>query len=186
VDVVTVDSGHEPFNRAATRNQCIRAAGDADVVVICDADTLLQREPLLAAIQQAPLDGLVHNPFSAVRGLTKDSTLRCLVGDQRSSKAAFQLSWAVGSAYVTTPTAWWAVGGMDERFTGWGFEDTAFAIAHRTLKAPMPRHEGIATQLWHPSAPRLGDPHYDAGVEHYAHYLAADGDAQRIRELIDA
>lgn len=184
VELIEVDSGHEPFNRAATRNECVRHGADHDVIVICDADTLLQQAPLLEAIEQAAVDNLVHNPFSVVRGLTKDSSLRCLVGDHRAPKAAFQLTWAVGTAYVTTPTAWWDIGGMDERFTGWGFEDTAFAIAHRTLKQPMPRHEGMATQLWHPSAPRLGDPHYDAGVEHYARYLAVDGDKAGVAELI--
>jgi hypothetical protein len=183
-DIIPIDTDHEPFNRAGARNAAVDRARDYDVIVICDADTILETEPLHSAINAALTDGLVHNPFTIVQALSQGSSSRWCKGNRNKPSIIFTCDWGVGSAYVTTPQAWWDIGGQDERFTGWGFEDTSFAIAHRTLKTPMPRHHGTATQLWHPPAPREGSRHYDAGVEHFAAYLAADGHAGMIQDLI--
>ncbi len=53
--MMDVDSGHRPFSRAASRNVGVKYAQEAgfDAVVLNDADTLPEREPLLAAIESA-------------------------------------------------------------------------------------------------------------------------------------
>jgi hypothetical protein len=184
VDIIPIDTEHEPFNRAGARNAAVRRAHEYDVIVICDADTIIEAEPLNRAITAAALDGLVHNPFTIIQALDQGSSSRWCKGNRNRASIIFTCDWGVGSAYVTTPQAWWDIGGQDERFTGWGFEDTSFSIAHRTLKTPMPRHHGTATQLWHPPSPREGDPDYDAGILHYTKYLTADGQTNMIQDLI--
>ena len=184
IDIIPVDSPLDPFNRAAARNACVRAGERYDVIVICDADTLLQPKPLIEAIEGARLDGLVHNPFTIVEAWDRVSSRNFIRGVKRSPSVIFRCDWGVGSAYVTTANAWWSIGGQDERFAGWGYEDTAFSIVHRTLKEPMPRHVGVASQLWHQPSPRDGDPFHDAGVKHYQSYLDADGIVTAVRELV--
>lgn len=48
------------------------------------------------------------------------------------------------------------VGGFDERFTGWGLEDSEFAIRlyKLGLKRLDPQFAAICFHLWHPERPR--------------------------------
>ena len=65
VDFVLVDSTDEVFNLAQCRNIGIRSIADpGEVVVINDADTIPEREPLLAAIAAAATSKLVHLPYT--------------------------------------------------------------------------------------------------------------------------
>jgi hypothetical protein len=68
-EVQTVDTDDDVFVLAACRNLGI-AAGDPDeVVVVCDADTLPEPEPLRAAVVAARTSGLVHLPYTQYRWL---------------------------------------------------------------------------------------------------------------------
>jgi GT2 family glycosyltransferase len=58
---------------------------------------------------------------------------------------------AVGGAVVVSRAAFEEVGGYDERFVGWGWEDTSFAIALEKLCGPQTRVPGPLYHLWHPS-----------------------------------
>src|SRR6478752_7980049 len=60
VSVRTVDSGDEAFNAARCRNLAVAAVDEDDVVVLNDADTLPEREPLLRAIDGASSTLAVH------------------------------------------------------------------------------------------------------------------------------
>lgn len=180
-----VDTAHARFNRAAARNKAVQAAGE-NVVVICDADTLPDLGAIAEAAEACRTTGMVHLPYTRLKALDQFSSKRYRSGNYRNQRYELDIDWACGSVYVTTAAAWWAVGGQDERFTGWGYEDTAMMIAHRTLLGPMPRHEGTVLQLWHPIDPRNGDPDHDAGVIHYQSYLAADGQPDQVKALVHA
>lgn len=65
VDIRTVDSTDEVFNLARCRNLGVDSIEDVgEVVVINDADTIPQLDPLLAAIAAAATSGLVHLPYT--------------------------------------------------------------------------------------------------------------------------
>jgi hypothetical protein len=52
---------------------------------------------------------------------------------------------------VMRASAWLEAGGMDERFTGWGYEDNAwYAKVAQTIGPPV-HHAGVAWHLWHPA-----------------------------------
>ncbi|MGW0905023.1 galactosyltransferase-related protein [Streptomyces sp. NPDC002853] len=181
-----VDSGHQPFSRAGSRNEGIRQAqaAGAGVVVLCDADTLPEPEPLYAAIAAAS-DGVLHLPYSWYRGLSRDGTQAYLTGapaDKCSTDLAHE--WATGGVLVIQPGAWWQAGGMDERFTGWGFEDAAYRIAADALIGPTIRHNGTITHLWHPQESDLGSPQHVANGQLCQRYVDATGKADELRALV--
>lgn len=180
------DSGHQPFSRAGSRNEGVRQAqaAGADVVVICDADTLAEPEPLHAAISAAA-DGVLHLPYTWYRGLTQRGTLDHLAGRPADQCAAeLEHQWATGGVLVIRLDAWWAAGGMDERFTGYGFEDAAYRIAADALLGPTVAHAGTITHLWHPSEIGHGTPQHIAGGQHCQRYVDATGNPDALRALV--
>lgn len=181
-----VDSGHTPFSRAGSRNEGVRLAqiAGADVVVLCDADTLPEPEPLHAAITAAT-DGVLHLPYTWYRGLSQRGTLDYLAGTPAVDCAVdLEHEWATGGVLALTPEAWNVAGGMDERFQGYGFEDAAFRIAADALLGSTVRHDGTITHLWHPSEVGHGSPQHVANGQLCQRYVDATGDPDAVRALI--
>lgn len=174
-DVVDVDTDHEPFCLAACRNRGVELAeqADYDVAILADADTLPEREPLQAAIDGAQTSGRVHLPYTEYRSLQSFGTAQFQAGRPIERCNHLPVAAACSGVFVTTPATWWSIGGQDERFRGWGMEDVAFLVAHRTLLGSDPvRHDGRVYALHHESATKHG-PQYDANVALYQRYLTA-------------
>lgn len=181
-----VDSGHTPFSRAGSRNKGVRIAqaSGADVVVICDADTLVEAEPLHAAIAAAG-DGRLHLPYTWYRGLSEAGTSAYLDGtDPALCPTDWEHEWATGGVLVIQPEAWWAAGGMDERCRGWGHEDVILRLCADALLGPTVKHEGTITHLWHPLESGLGSPEHIANGALCQRYIDAANDPETIRQLI--
>lgn len=181
-----VDSGHTPFSRAGSRNEGVRLAqiAGADVVVICDADTLPESEPLHAAIETAT-DGRLHLPYTWYRGLSQRGTIDYLAGTAAAGcPVDLEHEWATGGVLVIQPASWWAMGGMDERMIGWGFEDAAARICADALLGPTIRHNGTITHLWHPSEVGHGSPQHVANGQLCQRYVDATGNADAVRALL--
>lgn len=180
------DSGHQPFSRAGSRNHGVRLASQAaaDVVLLCDADTLPEPAPVHAAIQQAT-DGRLHLPYTRYRSLTRAGTRAYLHGtDPLRCPTDHDHQWATGGVLAITPQAWAQAGGMDERFCAWGFEDTAFRVAADTLLGPTVKHQGVIHHLWHPLETALGTPQHLANAALMERYLQAEGDPAAMPALI--
>lgn len=117
--VFTGDSDpSKPFNRAAARNAAAAAAGDVDVYVFNDADHALSRSGVRVAAMLAHEDGYGVHPYTQV--VVEDLT------DGRQWPSHFDRTRTSGNIAVAR-TLFEAVGGWDERFEGWGYEDIAFA-----------------------------------------------------------
>src|SRR5690606_21460484 len=117
-DLIPVDTPHVPFNAAACRNEGVRQAGHTDVVVISDADVIPDPDALNAAIRAAG-DGRIHMPYTTFKSLDKDTPRLVVEGGTHTPQSTKS---ATGGTYVATPAGWWAAGGMDDRFRGWGCE----------------------------------------------------------------
>lgn len=181
-----VDSGHTPFSRAGSRNEGVRLAqiAGADVVVLCDADTLPEAEPLRAAIEAAT-DGVLHLPYTWYRGLSQRGTIDYLAGTPAADCSVdLEHEWATGGVLVIQPDAWWAMGGMDERMVGWGFEDAAARICADALLGPTVKHAGTITHLWHPQESGLGSPQHVANGQLCQRYVDATGDADTLWAIV--
>ena len=156
-----VDSPDGPWSLAAARNRAVRQARDegADVVVICDADTVVEPDALRQAVELAQDCGRIVLPYTLYRALTPASSSAVLAGvDPRGVPEAGRLDWSVGGVQVAQPDTWARAGWQDERFTMWGCEDTAFALAAARLVGPHERVDGVINHLWHPVSWHHDDP----------------------------
>ena len=187
--ITSVDTNHEPFCLAACRNQGVREAEQAgyDVVILADADTLPEQEPLHAAIEAAQTSGLVHLPYTEYRSLGADGTAQHRAGKPLEDCSHVVVPYATSGVYATTPATWWACGGQDERMLGWGMEDVAWLVAHRALLDAEPaRRDGRVYALHHESAVKQGGQ-YERNVELYQRYLEAgdSGDPETVRAIVN-
>jgi hypothetical protein len=184
--LVTVDSDDELFNLARCRNLGVASVhADDEVVVISDADTFPETWALHEAIAGAASSRMVHLPYDRYHWLGPTGTDEFLSGVP-AAECDFELvHGACSGVYVTTPATWWAHGGQDERFRGWGYEDAAWHIAHETLLgAPPHRHPGRVFALNHQTEARTGEQ-YERNAALAARYRDAAGDADQMRRLID-
>jgi mannosyltransferase OCH1-like enzyme len=90
------------------------------------------------------------------------------------------------SVVIVTRKLWDDVGGFDESFAGWGFEDNAFAAACETFSdAPVLKMPGELWHLWHATAKegKRGTPTHTRNKARADLYLQARGDRDAIRAL---
>ncbi|MDQ1130847.1 hypothetical protein [Microbacterium sp. SORGH_AS_0888] len=183
--VRTVDTADDVFVLAGCRNRAMRTAAPDAVVVIGDADTLPEVAPLRAAIRAARTSGLVQLPYEEYRWLGATGSAELAAGTPPARCAPEQIvRGACSGVYVTTADTWFAHGGQDETFRGWGFEDAAWYLAHETLLgAPPQRHPGRVYALHHVPERREG-PDYDANAARMARYRDAAGDPAAMAALV--
>ena len=180
--VVDVDG---EFSRARVRNEAVRLAGSG-VVVLCDADTLPEKQPLLDAITGAAKDGRLHLPYTRYRALSPEGTLAVYARgvDPLDAPVVEESRRPIGGVWVISCGAWWSAGGMDEQFKGWGFEDDSFFTAANTLLGETVRHEGTITHLHHTPAANLQSPEYRKNRARFQQYVRARKSPEQMRELV--
>lgn len=147
--IVTADSDPaRSFNLSQARNRAMAAAGDWDVAVVTDADTVLVTG-LDEAIAVAQSTGALVYPVSRYWRLDEHGRLP-------SEPERFHS----GGVHVWGRAAWLELEGYDERFDRWGGEDSAALFAAHTFGL---YHEvdGDAVHLYHPRA----EVDWMAGVE---------------------
>jgi hypothetical protein len=178
-DVRTADDGGEPFSRAASINLGVDGGRDAEVFVVADADILVDRRQVDAAVALAAhAPGLVI-AFDRFAYLTKQGSDQIIDG-YRGSWEPF-IEWSlqdtVSSCVAFSRETWELSGGFDERFRAWGPEDVAFEVACATLAGPTRRIPGTAWHLFHaPEGTRPG--HLRGYLDEYLR-LRDDPDAMR-------
>jgi hypothetical protein len=185
--LLVVDTDHEPFNRSAARNEAVRQAGSG-IVVVCDADSMPEPEPLHEAIAAAA-DGVLHLPYTIFTGLTREQTLQVLLqgSDLRTgAPLALLTTNSVGGCLVIDHDAYWDAGGQDEGFHGWGGEDVAFRFACDALLGETQRHTGVLYGLWHPSEMDRNSRQYKVNIARQHRYRGARRSATMMRRLIES
>lgn len=187
-----VVAGHdgEPFSRSRARNNAF-ANSFGDLLVLADADTVVpDRQAIDDAIEAAEAGHWVL-PYETYYNATQVDT--ALLLDRRPSldiaepaRWEFRLGDSISGVIVLPRAAYEAVGGYDESFVGWGFEDRAFADALNTLWGPCQRLPGYVVHLWHPVGPAeaFGNPFIRDNQSRWLQYRRATGNPAAMRELV--
>lgn len=155
--VVASDDGQEPFHKTAALNKAA-AQATGDVFVIYDSDTLVDIDALretVAAVEATPMRWAL--PYRMKIKLNAETSRVILdagvdwggtveLRGQQESRTSFNAA----PPLVVSRQAWETVRGMDERFRGWGYEDTAFASSLDVLCGrAMPQRRNEALHLNH-------------------------------------
>jgi glycosyltransferase involved in cell wall biosynthesis len=164
------------FRAAEIRNRAL-AAARGDYVLLVDGDCVLHRDFVRSHVAFARAGTLVQgtrvllSESRSARAIERSET-RFAAHERGVSHRANALSLPWLSPLVPTPTdplvgvrscnmAFWRrdalrVNGFDERYVGWGREDSDFVV--RMTRAGVRRRKlkfgGIVYHLWHPERPR--------------------------------
>lgn len=175
------------FNRSAALNTASRLAGDWDVAVIIDADVICEPNRVKQAVDLAHYSGKLVIPHDVRKDL-----------DSRGSQLVinwYEGSWEryvrkrypmmVSGVIVEPRRLWDEIGGFDEQFRGWGYEDTAHAAAAETYGGGILRMPGELWHLFHPTARegRPGTPVWQLNAARGQRYRAAIGNPELIRAI---
>lgn len=191
-----IHEGHHddgPFNAAAARNAAARDAGEWDVAVFADADTIPRDfESVRRGVALAAQTGSFVRPYRRYVNLDEPASAAVMQTGvlpatpprpNRWEAGAKMLLDAHGGIAIVPRDLWETVAGYDERFVGWGSEDTAFGLACATLGG-LRQIDGEVWHLWHPLQERdPATPQYHANVALRRRYERARRPAL-MRELI--
>lgn len=144
------------FNRSAAINQA--AERDWDLAIIADSDTWVPAKQLHNAIQTAKVTGKLVAAFNAVVELSQPCTDNLLSG-RLTINGSFEATkvrtrdMETQSSMLVIPRKLWDQGPIfDERFKGWGGEDSAAWKTCSLLAGEPIRVSGNAYHLWHSPA----------------------------------
>lgn len=171
-----------PFNRSAAINAGV-ARSDAEVILVVDGDVVIEAGQVVAAVERAADSGRLVLAYSEYVALTERFTDRVIAGfdgDWRPG-CEFRMHRHVSSVLALPRHLFDRVGGFDERFVGWGWDDVAFHAACKAA-AGVERVPGTVWHLCHPPAvendPNGGSyrstPAYVAGAALAQRYCSCD------------
>lgn len=178
-----------PFNRSAAINDAAVKAGDWDVALIIDSDVITAPDSVRSAVELAhQTDRMVVGHDERVM-LNKAGTDRILEGFTGSwrQRGMVEKVWmdSVSCAVAVSRRLWDLAGPFDERFVGWGREDTAFRISCEVETGPIVKVCGETFHLWHPVSTEAArtSPTRRANEARHQAYVDARGDRARVRAL---
>lgn len=183
VEIMESDGDRWGFSRAAAINRGV-AKARGDVIVVHDADSTVATAAIQEAVRLATEVPGTVSAFDSRMMMTLKETDAWLSGTPMPTLEAspFPLSHPLGGGGVSafSRETFDRVGGYDERFQHWGFEDTAFSLACHTLAGPLRRVPGTLVHLWHPPQ--------GSSVNHARarRYDLAIGDVAAMRALVAA
>lgn len=144
-----------PFNRSAAINEAAEGAGDWDVAIVIDADIIANSDAVHNGVSIAAATGQMVVTHDERVMLSKAGTQKVISGYRGSwrTPSMHEHVWrdSVSCSVVVSRSLWDSVGGFDELFCGWGFEDTAFQIACEAITGkPVIKITSELFHLWHP------------------------------------
>lgn len=183
------DPGPGEWSKGRAVNPVVARAAH-DLVLVADCDLWLGRRQLeraVAALERHGFPWLV--PHDDVYRLSPLQTAMVIVRPPPAvpypMRGRRHRGPAGGGFVLVRRGAWDAVGGLDERFAGWGGEDISLARALDTVAGPHARLRQRCWHLWHPPMPRRPGSRASWANEALAgQYAAAAGDREAMLDVI--
>lgn len=189
------DRGWDTFNKSKLLNRGV-ARSRGKVLFITDIDMVFIKNKILGAVEKADQYSIIF-PYDDIFYLGGPVTHQILNArnDARFPRPKVNLSAVphkkrsdrqANGSYVLTRENYDKAGGHDERFVGWGSEDSAFIKAVTTMiELPFLRMSGPALHLWHPTKKDRFEKR-DASIksELMTKYFRALDDKEMMAELI--
>lgn len=176
-EIVESSDGHDggPFQIARAFNFAKeRATGD--YLILYGADHIPDPDRIEWAVEQ-----LASHEWCALYaqtgGISRSNTNRILAGRDPYTIPPSQVAPFCTAIIGIRRDAWVR---FDERFIGWGGEDTAWRLALETLYGPTPEPSGMLRCLWHEAASR---EHTDRNFALIGEYMNAQAEG-RMREYL--
>ncbi len=190
-EIVIGRNDDEPFNRGAARNDAFKRS-KGSVVILCDADTLFLNDD---AIDSAVECTRVHPwviPYGKYYNATKSWTDGYLA--QKAEPYAMGIDGSYDHCFLDERTcglivmrreAFSIVGGYDERFQGWGYEDNAFASACEGMfRKPHRLSSFDVVHLWHPRGQDFNQPGIDRNCDLFVEVREAAKDIGTMKDYL--
>lgn len=178
-----------PFNRSSAVNLAAEMAGDWDVALIIDSDVITAPDSVEDAVKLAySTDKMVvaHDERVMLSKSGTESVLGGYMGPWRA-RSMVERVWmdSVSCAVAVSRKLWEMAGPFDEKFVGWGREDTAFRISCEAETGPILKVCGETFHLWHPVSREAdrSSPIRKANEARHQAYVDARGKRERVRAL---
>ena len=172
------DSDGVTFSKSQALNNAVRQT-EAEIVILADADTLPDDiNQVRDAVQCVDHGAHMVFPFTWYHYIDPEHVE---TEDLSTITDYSTVEHSTGGIVVIRRSSFWAVGGFDERFVGWGHEDCSFAYAMTTMFGEQ-RLPGIVWSFEHPSVVRYPSQN---NVELGARYRAAKWNKDEMRALIN-
>lgn len=146
------------FCKSRAINNAVRSA-TGKILIIADADMIVSKNSVekgIRLLEKYPLV-LPYNPYFRLNRIITEQILESdyevdmPVLQKMNSEAVYSRESArAGGMQILFRSTFESVGGYDERFIGWGGEDTCFVRAVETLFGKGKVIDGSAYHLWHP------------------------------------
>lgn len=170
-----------PFNRSLARN-FLAGMSTSEVLIFADADTLyFEPSQMLRAVKTAHLGWFRTSDYYM---FSEESTNAIVDGGDPELAIEKILFDPPGGIQVCAAEHFHAIGGFDEGFNGWGYEDTAF-IEAMTAVYGEGRFHGDVYHLWHPKnrSERQAQPNIRSNQARFQGYqTAASGGREAMME----
>ena len=182
---------NEKINKSQAVNLAAKKA-TREIFVIADADIVYDPKLIVKAIEVLNEAAWVV-PFTKIYEIEKSGTKRLLqsepnwpidVKSKECTKANWLYSGFAGKLIVIPRVNFEAVGGFDERFSGWGGEDDAFSLSVQTLCGNLANIKGEIYHVWHPVLNYGTNPYAKTNLELLDLYKRASGNKKEMTNLI--
>ncbi len=152
-EVFAGDDPGEVFSVGRSKNAAAEDAGEWDVAVFTDVDTVPGSvKQMQNAVETASRTGHFTVAYSTLHYLAEAPSAAVCAGEaDLEPDLAFKsigLTWI--NTFAVTRALWDEVGGFDHRIKGYGGEDLAFYFAAATLTGDAKRTPGPLYHLDHP------------------------------------
>lgn len=180
------DSGTGLFNRAEALNDAASRT-DASTLLILDGDVFAHPPHVDLLAHVAATSGRFVVGFHRTIKLDETGADMVLDGWLHGWQQHVESTpeGDASSLVAVSRHLWERVGGFDERFVGWGWEDVAFVLACEAMAGPRVTLHGDLWHLWHPTSPTI----VEEGERNrllLQPYIDADGDQHAMARVTQA